>query len=543
MTVTKPAYHSGASATTVISKSSAWTTTLGVAVVSLVYFGFMFLRASQKPFWLDELFTIYLCRLPDFKSTWTAVAHGADFNPPLFYLLTRGAERLFGEGMIATRLPEMVGVWLFGVCLFFFVARRAGRLAGCIAGIFPFFTLAQYYAYEARPHGITLGWCGLALVCWQRTAQERFRRWWLAGFGLSLIGALMTHVYAVYLVFPFAAVELYSLLLRKRSRPGARATDWSIVSVIALALALAIAVYLPMFRTFRILLPGGLSALHGVIPLFFVNVLGSANVVLLLALGLFALGRRAPAEPGSATSHVPDREVVLLTAFACIPVLGWIGCKFSHGPFFDRYFLSSLTGYACFLGLASSRIGNSGIGNPSRRARPWIAQALAVSMFVLMVGELGLAVRERMLRDSFSLVEPASKITFSRTPRDPMSRDRVLRDLDAREDILVTEQLHYIYLFRYAPAAVVQHLYFGAPAEGDFYRVSYDRLARWAHLDMKTTAFAPFLATHNRFLVYGSADGTFAPECGDCIQTFLDAGYTLKSARPDLGGVLYAYER
>ena len=34
-------------------------------------------------------------------------------------------------------------------------------MAGFIAGTFPFFTLAQYYAYEARAHGIVLGWCGL----------------------------------------------------------------------------------------------------------------------------------------------------------------------------------------------------------------------------------------------------------------------------------------------------------------------------------------------------------------------------------------------
>jgi hypothetical protein len=38
---------------------------------------------------------------------------------PLFYLLTRGAERLFGEGLIATRLPEMVGFWLFASAFFF----------------------------------------------------------------------------------------------------------------------------------------------------------------------------------------------------------------------------------------------------------------------------------------------------------------------------------------------------------------------------------------------------------------------------------------
>jgi hypothetical protein len=78
-------------------------------LVSAVYFAEIFLRATQKCFWFDELFTTYLCRLPTFKGTWTAVLHGADFNPPMLYLLTRGAHGVLGEGLIATRLPAMLG--------------------------------------------------------------------------------------------------------------------------------------------------------------------------------------------------------------------------------------------------------------------------------------------------------------------------------------------------------------------------------------------------------------------------------------------------
>src|ERR1035438_5979616 len=141
------------------SVNLSWRIFAGIGLVSVIYFTDISLKASQKCFWFDELFAVYLCRLPSFMSTWSAVIHGADFNPPLFYLLTRGAQRLFGEGLIATRLPEIVSVWLFCICLFLFVARRAGMISGFIAGAFPFFTLAQHYAYEARAHGIVLGWC------------------------------------------------------------------------------------------------------------------------------------------------------------------------------------------------------------------------------------------------------------------------------------------------------------------------------------------------------------------------------------------------
>jgi hypothetical protein len=32
--------------------------------------------ASRKLFWFDELFTVYMSRLPDFASTWRAVLRG-----------------------------------------------------------------------------------------------------------------------------------------------------------------------------------------------------------------------------------------------------------------------------------------------------------------------------------------------------------------------------------------------------------------------------------------------------------------------------------
>ena len=38
-------------------------------LVSALYFVDTFLRATLKTFWYDELFTVYLCRLPTFHAT------------------------------------------------------------------------------------------------------------------------------------------------------------------------------------------------------------------------------------------------------------------------------------------------------------------------------------------------------------------------------------------------------------------------------------------------------------------------------------------
>ena len=106
---------------------------LAVCCFSLFYFIDIGLRASAKYFWLDELCTVYLCRLPDLGLVHQAVLHGTDFNPPLFYILTRLANAAFGDGLVISRLPAIVGVWLLCVSLFAMVWRRSGWVPGVVA--------------------------------------------------------------------------------------------------------------------------------------------------------------------------------------------------------------------------------------------------------------------------------------------------------------------------------------------------------------------------------------------------------------------------
>jgi hypothetical protein len=495
---------------------------LGILLVSAVYFADISLRARQKCFWFDELFTTYLCRLPTFKGTWTAVLHGADFNPPMLYLLTRGAQGLLGEGLIATRLPAMVGVWLFGICLFLFVARRTGVVSGMIAGTFPFFTLAQYYAYEARAHGIVLGWCGLALVCWQRNTEGRAKYLWLVGFGLSLLGALLTHVYAVFLLFPFALVELYNLFCRRQP-------NWGVVAAMALALtSVTMAVYLPLFRMYRASVPQSFHAgSYDVFQRFLVNAFGPAIIILLLWLLLTALDGMRRAQPGNTTAAFPPREIVVAAGFACMPLIGLLGSRLSHGPFMDRYFLSSIAGYAIILGFESSR----------RRVRSWPVQALAGCMFLLMVWDVGTTLYFGR-RHRIALIESSSGQILSTTPAKPLAMYETLSSDNRGLDVLVLPSIEYIYFFRYAPPSVVSHLYFGAPTD-DLFLEAYERLGKGAQIDLKTTMFEPFLATHDKFLVYGSGNSADA----SAMQAFASAGYTMKSARADTNGIMYEYEK
>jgi hypothetical protein len=495
----------------------------GIALVSIIYFADIFLKAKEKCYWFDELCTVYLCRLPSFSSTWTAVLHGADFNPPLFYLLIRGAQRLFGPGLIATRLPATIGVWVFGLCLFLFVARRTGVICGFIAGVFPFFTLAEYYAYEARAHGLILGWCGLALLCWQRNAEGRAKYLWLAGFSVSLLGALLTHVYAVYLFVPFALVEFYNII--KKGRP-----NWGIVCAMLLTLIPVVAVvYLPLFRMYRSTVRAGFFVpAHELFQRFLVVAIGPALSILLLSLILFGLEGIRRTSVATAKLKIPKREMLVAAGFTCIPLLGFLGSRLSHGPFIDRYFLSSIAGLAIFLGFA----------NAERQAGSWSAKALAACMLLLMIGDLGATTYVIAGSHRMFLAEPSTRLPINTTPSDPMRRYETVSFDHNGLDILVLPSLEYFYFFEYAPQSIVSHLYFAAPADDVNLRL-YERIGKWGHVDFKTTTFSSFLTNHERFLVYASGIGS-DPEA---VEAIASRGYRLTSAQTDAGGIMYEYAK
>src|ERR1700751_1051791 len=152
---------------------------------SVFYFADVLIRASEKYFWYDELVTLYVSRL-DLHSVWQGLQSGADFNPFPFYLITKASRALFGENHIGMRMPEIIAFWIFCLCMFRLVNRRAGVVAGFIAMALPLLTGAFYYAYEARPLALVLGFSGLSFVCWQEFKDGGSRRLWLPLFGLSL---------------------------------------------------------------------------------------------------------------------------------------------------------------------------------------------------------------------------------------------------------------------------------------------------------------------------------------------------------------------
>jgi hypothetical protein len=512
------------SADTAASPRSSSRNTIVIAflLISALYFADTLLRASLKTFWYDELVTVYLCRLPSFAATWSAVLRGADLNPPLFYLLTRWSQHLFGEGLIATRLPEILGFWLFAICVYLFVARRLGRLRGAIAGLFPVFTLAHYYAYEARPHGIILGCFGLMMLCWQRAREGKNVYLWVVGLWLSYLAALLIHVYAVYLLIPFLIAEAISIAKRQRPHLG-------IVAALLLAPPCVIPLYLRLYGNFR---SGGFTGMHihlyELVQQYFVLVLGPALPLLLLLL-LFLAWKGPAADTFSAHAgrlSLSADELALAFGLAVLPAIGVIGIKISHAYYFDRYFLAATAGYALLLAQVTLL----------RSGRAFVARNLFLSMIVLLSADTLVAAYCRWHHADLDQVEPSSHIIFVPSPANPLQRNPALLRDTTKLDILVTDEPGYLYLYYYAPREIQSRLVFSAPRDDAFdsrFLDGYQRLARWGHVDLRLTTYDEFFATHKDFLVYAPNNVAYRTGCNDCLDKFLKAGYTLRSVEED----------
>lgn len=142
---------------------------------SIFFFSGFCLIATSKVISNDELFTIYIARLPSFHQVWTALATGVEQTPPFFYIVTRGDFALLGSSPLAARLPELLAFWLMCVCLFHFVSKRSSAFYGFIAMLFPFVTVAFNFVAWARAYALVLGFSAFGLLCWQWAVENRRR--------------------------------------------------------------------------------------------------------------------------------------------------------------------------------------------------------------------------------------------------------------------------------------------------------------------------------------------------------------------------------
>ncbi|TAM82770.1 MAG: hypothetical protein EPN47_08965 [Acidobacteria bacterium] len=307
------------------------------------YFIGFSLIASKSVVSNDELFTLYIARLPHFSDVWAALATGAEQTPPFFYAISRADLYLFGTSGLALRLPELLAFALMCACLFHIVTRRTSAVYGFLALLFPFMTTAFNFVAEARAYALVLAFSTFGLLCWIWACEGRNRVLALAGLATSLGAAISCHYYAVLSLFPLVVGEAVRSFRRKRFDVGVWvALGWSLSPLV---------LFLPLIQSARKFAPHFWSKPRwSSMAYFYDHFLLTSSAVPLLVIFLFVVAygalRRSHADliESPLRNRIPSYEVVAAVSFLLIPVVGVVLAKAAIGAFSDRYALPSVIG-------------------------------------------------------------------------------------------------------------------------------------------------------------------------------------------------------
>jgi len=434
--------------------------------------------AANKLLWYDELATLSIDHLPRLSQVLALIYADKDGNPPLFHVLSYLSLRVFGENEFALRLPEMLGFWTMCLCLYRFTARRTSPVHGVVAMLFPCVTAAFGYAYEARPYGLVLGFCGLALVFWQRAAETTPRLGALAGLALSLAAAVSSHYYAVLLYAPLGIGEL--VRWRRSKKP-----DWPVLAALAVS-ATPILAFLPIIAKHSQYQSVFWAKAHWIDALgFYVFLLQPAIAPAALALLILALAWKPDASPEarSAVPGPPAHEMAAAISLAALPLFALILAKAFTGAFTERYALPAVAGVSLLVALVPAGYETS---------RPRMAAGLALALTV-----------------SFVIVQFFFMPEVLRAPDGPLPKLALpLGNNPPDTPVVVSDGRLFAQMLYYCPPELRRRLYFLADSDAAVKytgagNVDLELTSMSSYQSLNVVPYRQFVAAHKRFQLYG----------------------------------------
>lgn len=425
---------------------------LVVPLILLALYMVLVLLGNRRHLWHDELYTYYISSAPSIADLWKDLQ--IDLNPPLLYLLARASLGLFGAHAFAVRLPSMVALFVASACLYLVVEKRLkSPIYGALAVLAFWPTYAIYFAAEARPYALILGFFGLAMVAWRDA-----RPFLLA---LAVAGMMVSHFFAIFFLTPFLMAELVRFARTKQIR-------WP------MAAALLVPCVLPFFflkvhtgDAFPATLQAGFRKMAG----YYYWTLREDVWLFLLGLIAALTIRRSN---GEKTKPAPEEAGFLVTLFL-LPVLINGVMMVTHGAFFPRYAAPALfAAPMIFTALIAAWTGKNQV----------IAVLLSLAFGVLVLWQQAKPLPKH---PDFSGIHPelplvaASGLTFV--------------EMDHEEPAVTVQRLFYLtdreLAVRYAHATIFEGL-----AE------TKKRLPIRAQVE----AFRAFTQVHREFLVLGTPE-------------------------------------
>jgi uncharacterized membrane protein len=206
-----------------------------IYLILLLGLGLRLISLNQS-FWLDETIQVWASKL-SWNDFWVEFLP-KDFNPPLYYLITRWWVRLFGDGELAVRMTSV----LLGVGVIFLtwkIAKRVSRninnvtIVGFLVGSGP---LLIHYSQEARTYMLAVFTVLITTLMFINYLEKST---WVNSclLGLGFVLMLMSH-YLTLLTLPV----FVEFLIFKRG------FNKTIIAVTLILVIFGIS-YLPIFRS------------------------------------------------------------------------------------------------------------------------------------------------------------------------------------------------------------------------------------------------------------------------------------------------------
>jgi 4-amino-4-deoxy-L-arabinose transferase-like glycosyltransferase len=297
--------------------------------------------AMQRHLWHDELYTYYIAQAPSLAALWRDL--NLDLNPPLIYLAARASMHLFGNTVLAVRLPSIIAFFGGSLCLYSLVERRFKPSYGVLAVLIFWSTPAFDFATEARPYALIIGFFGVAMLSWQRSIERPARNWPLFALAFAVSGMMLSHLLSVLFLTPFIFAEAVRSI-RLRQFPWALSAALLVPGSLSLLFLRTIASY-QSGNAF----PHALEAGPRKMASFYYRTLSPEGWVLLVAfstaLAVCLKGRR----PTSAPAKYADFELAFVAGLLTLPIIANVAMMWSHGAFFTRYAVPTLFAYPLVL--------------------------------------------------------------------------------------------------------------------------------------------------------------------------------------------------
>jgi uncharacterized membrane protein len=212
-------------------------------VVALVACGSIlrFYRLGSNSLWIDEYATLRIALLP-FADIFAENLSNNSFEPPIYFWLTHGVARTFGDSEATIRLPSAIAgsltipvVWLIMRDL-----SRSLTTAHVTAALLALNPLHLWYSQEARPYAFLVLAASLAIYFLVQAMDSAGRRGWL-GFTVFATLAVLTHLVGILVLAVAWAWCVLDVRRRQLARSLLRASAVILGCTAPLVISIALA--------------------------------------------------------------------------------------------------------------------------------------------------------------------------------------------------------------------------------------------------------------------------------------------------------------